>query len=148
MPPGNRERLAMLVTIEFFRVRAADAAQALVGRETAQAIDLADAIRIGRRLGLSLHMPQRPDVLAITDHEGRILYASALDLPAGLDQDNEASGSTPRMAQAKPAYPGVLSGSILPFPRGDCALGSRKTKGGSLPPVARVTPGAHPGPWR
>lgn len=137
----------MLVTIEFFRVRAADAAQALVGRETAEATDLADAISIGRRLGLSLHMPQRPDVLAITDHEGRILYASALDLPAGLDQDNNAF-EPPKMVQTNPVYPGVLPGSILPFPRHDCALSSWENEGGSMRPVSREAPGARPIPWR
>jgi hypothetical protein len=147
MLAGNPGRLAMLVTIEFFRVRVADAAQALVGRETAQAIDLADAISIGRRLGLSLHMPQRPDVLAITDEEGRILYASALDRPAGLDQDNNAC-EPPKTVQANQVHPRGLPGSILPFPRKDCVLNSWANEAGSMRPVPREAPGTRPIPWR
>ncbi len=37
----------MLVTIEFFRIRETDKAQALVGRETAEVVDLNDAIAMG-----------------------------------------------------------------------------------------------------
>lgn len=69
----------MLVTIEFFRIRETDNAQALVGREVAEVVDLNEAIAMGRRLGLTLHMPQRPDALAIMDHQGQVLYAGALD---------------------------------------------------------------------
>jgi hypothetical protein len=147
MIPGNPGQLAMLVTIEFFRVRAADAAQALVGRETAEATDLADAISIGRRLGLSLHMPQRPDVLAITDQDGRMLYASALELPAGLNQDNHAF-EPPRTGHTNRVQPYAVPGSILPFPRHDRELSSWENEGGSLRPVSREAPGERPVPWR
>ena len=69
----------MVFVIEFFRIRRADNAQALVGRERVDAKELEDAIGIGRRMGLSLHMPQSPDAFAIRDQHGRPLHAELLD---------------------------------------------------------------------
>ncbi|MCZ8186348.1 MAG: hypothetical protein O9308_08210 [Beijerinckiaceae bacterium] len=69
----------MVFVIEFFRIRRTDDAQALVGRERVDANGLEDAIGIGRRMGLSLHMPQSPDAFAIRDQQGRPLHAELLD---------------------------------------------------------------------
>lgn len=69
----------MKIVIEFYRIREADEAHAMVGRETAEAIDLADAIEIARQLSATLNMPQRPDALLITDGEGNKLYSGRLD---------------------------------------------------------------------
>ncbi|MCZ8183968.1 MAG: hypothetical protein O9322_13420 [Beijerinckiaceae bacterium] len=78
----------MVFVIEFFRIRRTDGAQALVGRERVDANGLEDAIGIGRRMGLSLHMPQSPDAFAIRDQQGRPLHAElldgSLDLAAGV----------------------------------------------------------------
>ena len=67
----------MKIMIEFYRTRAADDAYAIVGRETAEAIDLVGAIGIGRALSL-IDMPQFPDCMLITDAEGKRLYSSQL----------------------------------------------------------------------
>lgn len=68
----------MKVVIEFYRIRDADA-HAVVGRETADAADLDDAIEIARQLGQNLDMPQRPDAVTIRDHEGKELFSGRLD---------------------------------------------------------------------
>ncbi len=114
----------MLVTIEFFRIRETDQAQALVGRETAEVADLNDAIALGRRLGLTLHMPQRPDALAIIDSEGKLLYAGALDAPA----DRSAPNETPR------AFPRSFRGGFLRPQNSDRELARWENEGGSTRP--------------
>jgi hypothetical protein len=95
----------MLVMIEFFRIRETDKAQALVGRETVEVADLNDAIAMGRRLGLTLHMPQRPDALAIMDHEGQVLYAGALDAPTDRPARNETQRASPHRFRGGFLYP-------------------------------------------
>lgn len=69
----------MKFVIEFYRIREADDAHALVGRETADAADLDDAIEIARQLWQTLAMPQRPDAVTVSDREGNMLYSGALD---------------------------------------------------------------------
>lgn len=66
------------MVIEFYRVREIDDAHAVVGRETALAADLDEAIGIARRLSRTLDMPQRPDAMAITDGRGNMLYSDRL----------------------------------------------------------------------
>ena len=68
----------MKIVIEFYRTRDADEAHAIVGRETAEAADLDDAIGIAQRLPQTLDMPQRPNAMTITDAKGAALYSSAL----------------------------------------------------------------------
>ena len=72
----------MKIVIEFYRTRDADDAHAIVGRETAEAADLDDAIGIAQRLSQTLDMPQRPDAMTITDANGATLYSGALDAEA------------------------------------------------------------------
>jgi hypothetical protein len=69
----------MQVVIEFYRTREADDAHALIGREIADAADLADAVKIAHRLGLTLAMPQRPDALSVSDMEGNTLYSGPIE---------------------------------------------------------------------
>jgi len=69
----------MKIVIEFYRIREADDAHAVVGRETAETADLEDAIRLARQLSRTLDMPQRPDVMSITDREGHRLYSGTFD---------------------------------------------------------------------
>lgn len=78
----------MKIVIEFYRVRDADDAHAIVGRESAVASDVNEAIGIGRRLARILDMPQRPDGMAVTDGQGNRLYS-------GLLQEIEGSANTP-----------------------------------------------------
>ncbi|MBN9252741.1 MAG: hypothetical protein J0I86_19570 [Mesorhizobium sp.] len=56
-----------------------DDAHAVVGRETAEAANLDDAIEVARLLSQTLNMPQRPDAMRITDAAGAVLYAGALE---------------------------------------------------------------------
>ena len=65
--------------LKFYRIRKADDAHAVVGRETADAADLDDAIGLARRLWQTLNMPQRPDAMSISDNEGNRLYSGTLD---------------------------------------------------------------------
>lgn len=65
----------MKVVIEFFRLRKTDKAHAVVGRETADAVDRDDAIATAGRLMDTLVMPQRPDGVTITDAEGAVLHS-------------------------------------------------------------------------
>src|SRR5436853_639521 len=53
----------MKFVIEFYRIRAADDAHAVVGREMALATGLDDAIEIARLLARTLNMPQWPDAV-------------------------------------------------------------------------------------
>ena len=75
----------MKIVIEFHRIRDADGAYAVIGREAAVAADLESAIEIARQLSLTLNMPQRPDAVAISDANGATLYSSALDTLAKKD---------------------------------------------------------------
>jgi hypothetical protein len=68
----------MKIVIEFYRTRDADDAHAMVGRETAEAIDLEGAISAAQALSLILDMPQFPDCMLIADVEGKILYSGQL----------------------------------------------------------------------
>jgi hypothetical protein len=74
--------MAMKIVIEFYRIRAADDAHAIVGRETAEAADLDDAIEIARRLARTLDMPQRPDAMTINDANDTMLYSGVLGAEA------------------------------------------------------------------
>jgi hypothetical protein len=65
------------IVLEFYRIRKAD--DAVVGRETADAADLDDAIGLARQLRRTLDMPQRPDAMSISDNEGNRLYSGTLD---------------------------------------------------------------------
>jgi hypothetical protein len=67
------------VVIQFYRVRLADGAQAMVGCEIAAAADLDNAIEIAWHLGQTLNMPQRPDAMTISDSEGNELYSGQFD---------------------------------------------------------------------
>lgn len=69
----------MRIVIEFYRMRESDDAHARVGRETAIATDLDEAITIARRLWHALDMPQQPDAMSITDSEGNRLYSATFD---------------------------------------------------------------------
>jgi hypothetical protein len=71
--------MAMHIAIEFYRIRDRDDAHAVVGRETAEAANLDDAIEVARLLSQTLNMPQRPDAMTITDAAGAVLYAGALE---------------------------------------------------------------------
>jgi hypothetical protein len=66
------------VVIEFYRTRIQDDAQAVVGREMREAVDLKEAIDIGRALSMTLAMPQLPDCMSITDADGNRLYSGQL----------------------------------------------------------------------
>jgi hypothetical protein len=81
---------AMKVVIEFYRTRETDDAHAVVGRETVDASDLANAIEIARLLSQTLDMPQRPDAIAITDLSGATLFSGIVDVEVtkkGHDHD-------------------------------------------------------------
>ena len=69
----------MKIVIEFYRTRQADDAHAVVGRETAEAAGLDQAMEIARRLSQTLNMPQRPDAMTISDGDGNKLYSSKFD---------------------------------------------------------------------
>lgn len=69
----------MKIVIEFFRIRDTDDARAMIGRETADAVDLDAAIDIARTLARTLDMPQFPDVLTISDGAGQLLHTDRLD---------------------------------------------------------------------
>lgn len=72
----------MRVVVEFYRTRDTDDAHAVVGRETAEAADLDDAMEVALRLSQTLDMPQRPDAMTITDATGVALYSSVIDAKA------------------------------------------------------------------
>jgi hypothetical protein len=57
-------------------------AHAIVGRETANAADLDDAMEVARRLSQTLDMPQRPDAVTITDTTRAVFHAGALEADA------------------------------------------------------------------
>ncbi|WP_188720066.1 hypothetical protein [Nitratireductor aestuarii] len=70
----------MKFVIEFYRTRETDDAHAVVGRETIEAGDLAEAIEVARLLSQTLDMPQRPDAIAITDLSGNALFSGIVDV--------------------------------------------------------------------
>lgn len=76
----------MKMVIEFYRVRRADDARAVVGRETVDASDLEHAIEIAQQLRCTLNMPQRPDAVTISDNDGKRLYLHSLGTLEGLDE--------------------------------------------------------------
>jgi hypothetical protein len=82
--------MTMKVVIEFYRTRAADDAHAVLGRETAEAADLHDAIEIARLLAETLNMPQRPDAMTIADANGATLYSGVLATQA-INEERPAS---------------------------------------------------------
>lgn len=69
----------MKIVIEFYRVRPQDDAHALVGRESADVIDLDAAIATAAALARSLDMPQQPDAVTILDEVGRTLHVCSFD---------------------------------------------------------------------
>lgn len=73
----------MKIVIEFFRLRKTDKAHAVIGRETADAVDRDDAIAIAGRLMETLELPQHPDGVTITDSEGAVLHSG----PVGNSRD-------------------------------------------------------------
>jgi hypothetical protein len=81
---ARNKEAAMKIVIEFYRIRPADDAHAVVGRETADADDIDDAVRLSRGLCRTLNMPQRPDRVSIVDSEGHTLYSGMFD---GSDDD-------------------------------------------------------------
>jgi hypothetical protein len=76
----------MKIVIEFYRIRDADDAHAVVGRETAEAADLDEAIEIALELLRRLDMPQRPDAMTITDGDGNTIHSNRLDTIENLDE--------------------------------------------------------------
>lgn len=68
----------MQVVIEFYRIREADDAHAVVGRETIETADLHEAIAIAHQLWQTLEMPQRPDAASISDRKGNLLYSGRI----------------------------------------------------------------------
>lgn len=70
--------MAMQVVIEFYRIREADDAHAVVGRELVETADLHEAIAIAHELWQTLEMPQQPDATSINDCEGNLLYSGRI----------------------------------------------------------------------
>ena len=68
----------MKIVIEFYRTRAADDAHAVIGRETAEAAGLDEAIEIARLLAGTLNMPQWPDAVTIADADGATIYSGVI----------------------------------------------------------------------
>jgi hypothetical protein len=69
----------MKLVIAFYRIRVADNAHAVVGRETIIATGLDDAIKIAQHLSQRLDMPQLPDAMSISDGDGNELYLHNFD---------------------------------------------------------------------
>ncbi|AUX77616.1 MULTISPECIES: hypothetical protein [Sinorhizobium] len=76
----------MNIVIAFYRIRDVDDAHAIVGRESAEAADLDEAIEIALELLRTLDMPQRPDAMTITDGDGSTIHSSRLDTIESLDE--------------------------------------------------------------
>jgi hypothetical protein len=76
----------MKVVIEFYRTRETDDAHAVVGREVIEAVDLANAIELGRLLSQTLDMPQRPDAIAITDISGAAPFSGIIDVDVTIKE--------------------------------------------------------------
>ena len=69
----------MKVVIEFYRIRDADNAHAVVGQETAEASDRDAAIKKAHELAETLNMPQRPDGMLIADSDGNEIYSHTFE---------------------------------------------------------------------
>jgi len=76
----------MKIMIEFYRIRETDEAHAVIGQETADAVDLDDAIEAAWRLSKSLNMPQQPDAMSIIDSDGNELYMHRFGVPKTSDE--------------------------------------------------------------
>src|SRR5690606_19299558 len=74
----RRTGAAMKFVIAFYRTRAADDAQAVLGRETLDDVDLVSAIEIAHQLSETLAMPQKPGSLSLSDLDGNRLYAGEI----------------------------------------------------------------------
>ena len=61
--------------IEFFRLRDADGAEAILDRVEHDTVDLEQAKVRAQSLFETLDMPQRPDALRITDRDGAEVFA-------------------------------------------------------------------------
>lgn len=83
---ARSDEMQMKVVIEFYRVRQADDAHAVIGRETVEAAGVDDAIEIARQLWRTLNMPQRPDAVTISDSDGNRLYSHSLGSIAFPDE--------------------------------------------------------------
>jgi hypothetical protein len=81
--------VAMKFVIEFYRTRTVDDAHAIIGRETALASDLDDAIEIARLLARTLNMPQWPDAVTISEADGAALYSEII---AGREDEEGQHG--------------------------------------------------------
>ncbi len=69
----------MQLVIEFYRIREADNAHAVIGREIVETADLQEAIGIAHTLWQTLELPQRPDAVSINDRDGNILYSGRIE---------------------------------------------------------------------
>jgi hypothetical protein len=76
----------MKIVIELYRIRETDKVHAVIGRETADAADLNDAIEIAQRLSKNLNMPQRPDAMSISDSDGNELYVHTFGVSKTPDE--------------------------------------------------------------
>jgi hypothetical protein len=76
----------MKIVIELYRIRETDKVHAVIGRETADAADLNDAIEIAQRLSKNLKMPQRPDAMSISDSDGNELYVHTFGVSKTPDE--------------------------------------------------------------
>ncbi|MEQ1940388.1 hypothetical protein ABMA46_19265 [Mesorhizobium sp. CN5-321] len=72
----------MKIVIEFYRIRDADDAHAVIGRETVEVDGLDGAIAAAQLLARTLDMPQRPDSMMITDANGKVHYCGIIGLEA------------------------------------------------------------------
>lgn len=76
----------MKIVSAFYRIRDADDAHAIVGRETAEAANLDEAIESALELLRTLDMPHRPDAMTITDEDGSTIHSGRLDTIENLDE--------------------------------------------------------------
>ncbi|WP_217577886.1 hypothetical protein [Mesorhizobium sp. GbtcB19] len=79
----------MKFVIEFYRTRVTDDAHAVIGRETALAGDLDDAIEIARLLARTLNMPQWPDAVTISEADGAALYSEIIAARENREKQHE-----------------------------------------------------------
>lgn len=70
----GQKGLAMMFTIEFFRIRQEDNARAMLDRITQIASDLESAKVKAKSLFETLNLPQNPDGLRILDQDGREVF--------------------------------------------------------------------------
>lgn len=102
--PTSVQSVKMKIAMQFYRTRDIDDTLALVGHESAEVADVADAVQCAQDLAMTLDMPQRPDSMTITDGTGAALYCGTVDrYYAGQSQravDSDMSG-TRRRARAE-----------------------------------------------